>query len=399
MRLIKIIGVLGCILLLGGCNAVVLAPAGDVAIQQRNLIYIATALMLLVIMPVMVLTVVFAFRFRASNSEAHYDPDWDHSTQIELAVWAIPLLIIIVLGAVTWTTTHILDPYRQLGRIDDDKPILADVKPLKVQVVSLDWKWLFIMPEYNIASLNVLAAPVNRPIEFTLTSTEVMNAFYVPALAGMIYTMPGMETKLHAVINSEGTYDGFSSNYSGKGFSEMRFKFHGMTDEEFEGWIAEARQSTNTLDRATYLDLEAPTVSEPPRLYSSVKANLFDFIVNMCVEPGKMCMSEMMAIDDNGGLGLAGIHNTLPDGALRQIAKRSAVLGPEPRYLAAICTPEEAIAALKRPEKEPPPERFARLAGLNLPKPGEARPNMTPIIMTDLSAALEASSPDGRVVR
>ncbi|MEM0907546.1 MAG: ubiquinol oxidase subunit II [Pseudomonadota bacterium] len=397
MRIARLICVFGVLVLLAGCQAVVLHPAGDVAVQQRNLIYIATALMLLVIIPVMVLTVVFAFRYRASNAKAHYDPDWDHSTQIELAVWAVPLLIIVVLGAVTWTTTHLLDPYRQLGRLDGGKPVPANVEPLEVQVVSLDWKWLFILPQYNIATVNVLAAPVDRPIEFTLTSDKVMNAFYVPALAGMIYTMPGMETKLHAVINAPGKYVGFSSNYSGAGFSQMRFDFHGFDDADFDSWVESARASETQLDRATYLALEKPSVAAPQTLYGSVSNNLFDFIVNMCVEPGKMCMSEMMAIDDNGGLGLAGIHNTLPDGATRKIARRGAVLAPEPRYLAAICTPEEAVAAIKRPDKDPPRDRFARLAGKNLPQPGEQA--MTPIAMSDLTEQLKAFGYNGRIVR
>ncbi len=384
----------GAALALGGCQAVVLEPAGDVAIQQRNLIYIATALMLIVIIPVMVMTVVFAWKYRAGNEKANYDPNWDHSTKIELAVWSVPLLIIVVLGAVTWTMTHLLDPYRPLGRLDSDKAIIANVEPLKVEVVSLDWKWLFIYPQYGVASLNVMAAPVDRPIEFSLTSTVVMNSFYVPALAGMIYTMPGMETKLHAVINEPGDFDGFSANYSGKGFSEMRFNFMARDDAGFDEWIESVRASEEHLDRTLYRKLEAPTVSDPERLFGSVDPDLFDLIVNMCVDPAKMCMSEMMAIDRNGGLGLAGIHNTLPETGLSRGVARASVFGPAPRYLAAICTPDEAIAALREIEKPEVRDRFKRLTSLNLPQPHEA--DMTPIMIADLAATFEELASDGR---
>ena len=198
--------------LLAGCNAVVLNPAGDVALQQGNLVIFATVLMLVIVVPVIALVCLFAWRYRASNEEATYEPDWDHSTQLELLIWAAPLLIIICLGAVTWTATHLLDPYRPIERIAKGRPVAPNTKPLDVQVVALDWKWLFIYPEYGIATVNELAAPVDRPIRFRITASSVMNAFYVPDLAGMIYAMPSMETKLHAGINKKGNYAGFSSN-------------------------------------------------------------------------------------------------------------------------------------------------------------------------------------------
>ena len=220
-----------------------LNPAGDVAVQQRDLVLIATALMLLIIIPVMALTVLFAWRYRKSNTEAEYDPEFDHSTMLELVIWSAPLLIIICLGAVTWTSTHLLDPYRPIERTAPGQPIASNVKPLEVQVVALDWKWLFIYPEQGIATVNELALPVDRPVEFRLTGTSVMNAFYIPAMAGMIYTMPGMETKLHAVLNREGTFKGLSSHYSGAGFSGMHFPVFALQSNGFDQWVEKVRTS------------------------------------------------------------------------------------------------------------------------------------------------------------
>ena len=162
-------------------------------------------------------------------------------------IWAAPLLIIIALGALTWISTHTLDPYRPLTRIDANRPVTPDVKPLVVEVVALDWKWLFIYPEQGIAVVNELAAPVDRPIEFRITASSVMNSFYIPELAGMIYAMPGMETELHAVINKPGDYEGFSANYSGAGFSHMRFRFHGLDNAGFAQWVQSAKAGGQTL--------------------------------------------------------------------------------------------------------------------------------------------------------
>ena len=259
---------------------------------------ISTLLMLLIIVPVIVLTLVFAWRYRQSNTAAPYAPDWDHSIQLELVIWAAPLLIIIALGALTWITTHTLDPYRSLSRIGPGRPIARDAPPLTVEVVALDWKWLFIYPEHGVATVNELAAPVDRPLRFKITSTSVMNAFYVPALAGMIYAMPGMETRLHAVSNRPGVYEGFSANYSGAGFSDMKFKFHTMSDDEFERWVKSLKASGNALDRTGYLKLEQPSEREPVRRYGAVEAGLYDAIVNRCVEPGTPCMRQVMAMDE-----------------------------------------------------------------------------------------------------
>ncbi|MEI2455268.1 MULTISPECIES: ubiquinol oxidase subunit II [Lysobacter] len=295
----------GATLALAGCNTVVLNPSGDIAQQQGNLIVISTVLMLLIIVPVIALTLFFAWRYRASNTKATYKPDWDHSTQLELVIWSAPLLIIIILGAITWVSTHTLDPYRPLDRIKPGQPVAADVKPLVIEVVALDWKWLFLYPEQNIATINEVAAPVDRPIQFKITASTVMNSFYVPALAGQIYAMPGMQTQLHAVINKPGDYEGFSANYSGAGFSHMRFRFHGLDQAGFDAWVAKNRASGTTLERAGYLELEKPSEKEPVRRYGAVAPGLYHAILNRCVDASRMCMDEMMAIDAGGGLGLS----------------------------------------------------------------------------------------------
>ncbi|MBZ9758872.1 ubiquinol oxidase subunit II [Mesorhizobium sp. ESP6-5] len=358
--------------LLSGCDMVVLAPAGDVAAQQRDLLVVSTLLMLIIIVPVMALTVFFAWRYRHSNASATYAPDWDHSTKLELVIWAAPLLIIICLGALTWLGTHLLDPYRRIDRIEPGQPVTQLNKPLRVEVVALDWKWLFIYPDYGIAAVNELAAPVNQPIDFRITSSAVMNSFYIPALAGQIYAMPGMETKLHAVINRPGTYSGFSANYSGAGFSGMRFAFHGLSDDAFSQWVAQARTASAALNRDSYLELEKPSENEPVRHYASVDPDLYGAILNLCVERGKMCMDEMMSIDAKGGLGLAGVRNTLPL-QYDKLARRGAVFGNDPSYVASICTVEEA-AAVSRASRDArptywPAKNLSPLRGAGLLRP------------------------------
>lgn len=286
--------------LLTGCSQlVVLNPAGDVAAQQGDLVVVATVLMLLIIVPVIALTLWFAWRYRqgSRHAETDYAPDWHHSTKLELVIWAAPLVIIIALGAITWITTHKLDPYRPLDRISAQKALPENVKPLEVQVVSLDWKWLFVLPEQGIATVNELAAPVDRPIRFKLTSSSTMNAFYVPDLAGMIYTMPGMQTELNAVINQPGVFRGLSSHYSGAGFSGMTFRFHGLSEQDFDQWVAKARAEGQPLTRQSYLALAKPSERHPVQRFSSVEDGLFDRVVNLCVEEGKPCMHELMALD------------------------------------------------------------------------------------------------------
>ena len=330
------IGALATVTLLAGCNTIVMKPHGDVAAQQAQLIVVATVLMLLIIVPVIAATLFFAWRYRRANTEAVYEPDWDHSTRLEMLIWGAPLAIILVLGTITWISTHKLDPYRPLERIDAQRPVPAGMQPLQVEVVALDWKWLFIYPEQGIATVNEIAAPVDRPIRFHITASTVMNSFYIPALAGQIYAMPGMETKLHAVINSTGDHDGFSANYSGAGFSNMRFRFRGLTEGDFDQWVQSNRDAGGQLTREAYLQLEKPTEREPVRRYATVDPKLFDAIVNRCVEPGKMCMGQMMHIDAQGGAGKGGIVG---------VSRQPAANGREREVVAALCTPDNPTGA------------------------------------------------------
>ena len=360
--------------MVAGCDMIVLDPAGDVARQQGDLIVISTLLMLLIIIPVMALTVFFAWRYRASNKEATYKPDWDHSTQLELVIWAAPLLIIICLGAITWVATHLLDPYRPLAAAEGKTEVAAAAKPLEVNVVALDWKWLFIYPEQGVATVNELALPINREVRFRISSSSVMNSFYVPAMAGQIYAMPGMETKLHGVLDKTGTFEGFSANYSGAGFSNMRFAVKSVNDADFDKWIAETKNAGGSLDRTGYLQLERPSEKEPVRRYAAVEPGLFDMVVNMCVEPGKMCMHDMMAIDTRGGMGVAGIHNVHQLAYDKHAARGT---GPEAivpsatetksRYVAAVCiTPAKPNLKAGPAPVDPQP-----LTGAGLARPGE----------------------------
>lgn len=301
--------------LLGGCQAVVLQPSGDVAAQQRDLLIAATLLMLLIIVPVMILIVIVAWRYRASNDEATYLPDWDHSTGLELVIWSAPLLIIICLGAITWLGSHTLDPYRQISRLDSKRPIAPNTQPLEIDVVAMDWKWLFFYPQYGVATVNQLALPVDRPVDFKITATSVMNSFYVPALAGQIYAMPGMQTQLHAVINKPGTFDGFSANYSGAGFAGMTFKTLGLDNAGFDAWIGKVRGSGLQLSNANYLKLEKPSENVKPMAFSGYASGLYNRILNMCTHPGEMCMTDTMKADmakDMRGEGMSAMERAAP---------------------------------------------------------------------------------------
>jgi cytochrome o ubiquinol oxidase subunit 2 len=310
------------LLWLAGCNTVVMNPSGDIAAQQAHLIVVSTLLMLLVIVPVIALTFIFAWRYRKNNTAATYAPDWDHSTKLELVIWGAPLLIIIVLGLLTWISTHLLDPYRPLQRIDAKRPIAADVKPLMVQVVALDWKWLFIYPEQGIATVNELVTPVDVPVRFQITASSVMNSFYIPALAGQVYAMPGMQTTLNAVLNEPGEFEGFSANYSGAGFSHMRFKYRGVSTADFDRWVQSTKAGGTALDRAGYQVLEKPSERDPVRHYAKVAPDLYDAVVNRCVADGAVCMNKMMAAD---------AHQNAPRDPARRLAQAGAEICVTPK--------------------------------------------------------------------
>ncbi len=295
--------------LLSGCQFDVLAPSGYIAQQLRDVLTITTVLILVIVLPVMVTIVVFALRYHKSKGSGEYDPNFHHSSQLELLIWAAPLIIIIWIGALTWVSTHKLDPYRPLDV--EATGVTEGEERLVIQVVSMDWKWLFIYPQYGVATINEVAAPVDRPIQFLLTSTEVMNAFYIPSLAGMIYTMPSMQTQLHAVMNEPGVYNGRSSHYSGAGFSGMRFKFHGLTDGDFDQWISKVRGSGVPLDRDKYADLLEPSSNNAVEYFTASDETLYHDIVNRCVEDGKVCMDEMMAHDGHHTASLFNIKGDL----------------------------------------------------------------------------------------
>jgi cytochrome o ubiquinol oxidase subunit II len=325
------------LLSLAACDNPVMNPAGEIARQQRDIIGVSTALMLLIIVPVMILTVVFAWHYRAGNKAATYDPEFDHSTTLELVIWSAPLLIVIALGALTWSSTHVLDPFRRLDPKAlslADAPVsgVANAEPLRIEVVALDWKWLFIYPEQGIATVNELALPVGREVRFDLTSANMMNTFYVPTLAGMIYTMPGMQSTLHAVLNRPVVSEGFSANYSGHGFSDMRFKVYGLDQAGFDGWVGKVKGGGGALAAPAYLQLVRPSEKVRPMYFSAVQGDLFRRVVERCVEPGKPCMSEVMHRDRAVGGGhpheveagsgmpqgrdAAPPHGAKPDGAL-----------------------------------------------------------------------------------
>lgn len=280
---------------LSGCHSVLMSPSGDLALQQRNLIIDSLILMLLIVVPVILMALLFAWHYRASNKKAHYDPEWSHSTMLELLIWSAPLLIIIALGALTWVSAHKLDPFRPLDRLAAGKPVPVDAKPLEVDVVALDWKWLFIYPEQNMAVVNELAAPVDRPIRFRITASSVMNSFFIPAMAGQIYAMPGMVTELHAVINKPGEFDGFSANFSGDGFNHMTFVFHGLSDDDFAQWVQKVKAGGGELSRDEYVKLAQPSEQVPVHYYEGVAPGLFMAILGNCVPAGSTCVDNRAA--------------------------------------------------------------------------------------------------------
>jgi cytochrome o ubiquinol oxidase subunit II len=253
-------------------NIAVLNPVGEVAAQEKSLMITAVWLILLVVIPVIIMVFVFAWKYRASNTKATYKPNWNHNTLLEIVWWGIPSIIITILAVITWITTHKLDPYRKL-----DHP----AKPLEVQVVALDWKWLFFYPEQNIATVNYIHAPVNRPINFTITADAPMNSFMIPQLGGQIYAMQGMETKLHLISEQLGTFDGYSANYSGHGFSGMHFKVNITSEADFQKWVNDAQKLNKPLTKAHYYEkLLPPTKNNPVETFSTVEDGLYKHTVN-----------------------------------------------------------------------------------------------------------------------
>ena len=257
-------------LLVAGCNRGILDPVGPVASAEKQILINSTAIMLAIIIPTMIATVAFAWWFRRGNKKATYRPDWEYSGAIEMVVWAIPALTILLLGGITWIGSHDLEP---------SKPLKSDVPPLNVEVVSLDWKWLFIYPDQGIATVNQLVVPAGTPVSFRLTSATVWNSFFVPQMGTMIYTMPRMTTRLNLQADRQGTFDGLSSHFSGDGFPGMQFKVQSLPPDQFAMWAQGTRGQGVALDGHTYADLEKPSSYVKPIAYGGVQPGLFDAIV------------------------------------------------------------------------------------------------------------------------
>jgi len=273
--LLLILGVLlvvGLVLLLcmQSGQIAMLNPKGMIAAKQRGLLIMASWLMLIVVIPVFIMTVVFARKYRASNRESKYRPDWDQSLSAEIVWFGVPFVIIAVLSVLVWRSSHHLDPFR---------PIDTGVQPLTIQVVALQWKWLFIYPEQGIATVNFVQFPEKTPINFHITSDAPMNSFWIPQLGGQIYAMAGMDTQLHLIADEEGEFRGSSSNLSGKGFAGMRFKAIAVSDAAFEAWVDEVRGEGEMLDLETYQELAEPSEDNPPAVYRLGKNDLYDWIV------------------------------------------------------------------------------------------------------------------------
>lgn len=263
---------------LSGCDWVLLDSKGMVGLAQRDLILICIGVMLIVVIPAIVLTFVFAWRFRAGNTKAKYTPDWSHSTRVEIVVWGVPLLIIAGLAVIVWKSTHELDPYR---------PLDVAGEPLHVDVIATDWKWVFVYPDLGIATVNQLNFPANRPLAFNITSNSTMNTFFIPQLGGQIYAMAGMRTQLHLIANEPGQFRGMSGNYSGHGFSNMKFIATASSNEEFDRWVAEVRSAPDALSFAQFKALAAPSKSAPVQHFSSVEPLLFKKVIDQFIGVGE----------------------------------------------------------------------------------------------------------------
>ena len=254
-----------------GCSEGILSPHGTVGDQEKTILLNSLGIMLAIVIPTIITTFAVAWWFRASNNRARYRPDWQYSGRIEMIVWAIPAMVILLLGGIAWVGSHDLDP---------PKALASDHKAIEVQVVSLDWKWLFIYPDQGIASVNHLVVPAGVPVSFRLTSASVMNSFFVPELGSQIYTMSGMVSRLNLEADKPGSYPGLSAQFSGDGFSGMRFTVEAVGQEQFAAWLAQTRDKGETLEMKTYQALAEPSKNVAPVTYGGVASGLFDKIVS-----------------------------------------------------------------------------------------------------------------------
>ena len=257
----KLLSTLLMCVLLTGCEYKLFDPKGPIASLQMDLLIISALIMLIVVVPVTIMGVWFPYRYRQKNTTQEYKPDWEHSNKIELIVWTIPIIIIIILGVITYRTSYSMDPR---------KPIESDKPPIVVQVVAMDWKWLFIYPEYGIATVNEMAMPVDVPVEYLVTSDTVMNSFFIPNLGSQIYAMSGMENRVHLIASEVGTYSGFSG---------MKFNALATTQEDFDAWVEKVRSTSNPLDDEQLSFLREKQKDVKPIYYSSVNPLLFSDII------------------------------------------------------------------------------------------------------------------------
>src|SRR5450432_1832586 len=269
--------------ILGGCTEGVLDPKGPIAAADRQILLNALGIMLAIVIPVILATLGVAFWFRASNERARYRPNFAYSGRLELLVWSIPAMTVFLVGGVAWVGSHEVSPR---------KPIVSTVKPLRIQVASLDWKWLFIYADQGIAGVTYLTIPVGTPVSFELTSSGVMNSFFVPQLGSQIYTMAGMVTRLHLQADHSGTYRGFSAQYSGEGFSDMYFNVEAVAPEKFSQWVDATRNVGVELNVKSYAELAKPSAAVVPFTYRSVAPRLFDrILVSEMQSDDAMCRS------------------------------------------------------------------------------------------------------------
>jgi len=271
MRYSPLVVVLISDVVLGGCAEGVLDPKGPVAAADRQILFNALGIMLAIVIPTILATIGVAFWFRASNRRARYRPDFEYSGRLEMLVWSIPAMTVLLVGGVAWVGAHDLDPR---------KPIASGVEPVRVQVVSLDWKWLFIYPDQGIATVNKLVVPASTPVQFRLTSATVMNSFFVPQLGSQIYTMSGMETHLNLRADQSGEYVGISANFSGDGFADMRFTVKAVPPSDFAAWVKQVSGTGPALDDAGYAALAKPSTAVPSMTYRAVNPKLFERILD-----------------------------------------------------------------------------------------------------------------------
>lgn len=264
-------------LLVRGHTIDLFSPQGQVAEKQRNLLVFASVLSLLVVIPVYALAIGIAIRYREGNKKATYAPNWAHSKKLELTWWGLPALLIVVLSVVTWFSSHDLDPF---------KPLESDTKPLTVEVVALQWKWLFIYPEQDIATVNTLTIPEKTPINFKLTADSPMNSLWIPQLGGQIYAMSGMSTKLHLEADGVGTYRGSSANLSGEGFAGMHFPVQSVSKQDFASWVSDTKRSGKYLSAKDFYQLAKPSQNNPQTYYSGVQVGLYDTILGKYMTHG-----------------------------------------------------------------------------------------------------------------